>query len=53
MLKLIEDNSYESETLSLKNQIDDQSERQRFSIKPNTEFILFTSHTPCKYLLID
>ncbi len=44
MQKIHENKYYESEVIYL------NQTKSKFCTKENVDFILFTSHTPCKYL---
>jgi hypothetical protein len=61
MIELLENNNYKSEILEINRQYDfktlDLNETNYenlkiFSIKDNLDFVLFTSHTPCMFLII-
>lgn len=44
MIKIVDSTSYSSDVFILKD--------KKFSVKDGIKFMLFTSHTPCKYLTI-
>ena len=50
MSKLIGEKSYSSQTINLVRNA--RNNDSKFSIKDEIDLILFTSHTPCKFILI-
>jgi hypothetical protein len=53
MIELLKRNDYKSDILALHdNQVfaGEYILKKQFKLKPNVSFMLFTSHTPCKFM---